>query len=110
MLGTLGQTPWSARVPLDPHSRSELNLDSSARQVGQGADRGPAGPPHYFAALAASPSPTSATPSRISPSPAILRPVKASLKNSRAHTIVQMYPNETIGYSTESCPPRNPAT
>src|ERR1017187_7644110 len=57
---------------------------------------------------AASPSPTIATPSRISPRPAILRPVKASLKNRRAHRIVQIYPSATIGYSTGRCPTRNP--
>jgi lipopolysaccharide/colanic/teichoic acid biosynthesis glycosyltransferase len=40
----VGRTPWSARVPLDPLSQSR----AASHQAGQGAGRGPGGPPHYF--------------------------------------------------------------
>jgi hypothetical protein len=39
----VGRTPWSARVPLDPLSQT----DASPGKAGQGAGRGPGGPPHF---------------------------------------------------------------
>src|ERR1017187_3576939 len=54
------------------------------------------------------PSPTKNTPSRISPKPKNFCRVKGSLKNRRDQSRVQIYPSETMGYSTDSCPPRMP--
>ena len=36
----VGQTPWSARVPLDPPVDNENKAD-------EGVGRGPGGPPHF---------------------------------------------------------------
>jgi hypothetical protein len=41
----VGRTPWSARVPLDPLYGNGINLIPRWR-AGQGAVRGPGGPPH----------------------------------------------------------------
>jgi hypothetical protein len=39
MRADVGRTPWSARVPLDP-------LAATSGEAGEGAGRGPGGPPH----------------------------------------------------------------
>jgi hypothetical protein len=41
----VGQTAWSARVPLDPLFCNEINLIESQR-ADQGVGCGPGGPPH----------------------------------------------------------------
>jgi hypothetical protein len=42
---TVGQTPWSARVPLDPLFDNEISIIET-RQADVGVGCGPGGPPH----------------------------------------------------------------
>ena len=42
----VGQTPWSARVPLDPRLVSEISF-LQTRQADEGGGCGPGGPPHH---------------------------------------------------------------
>jgi hypothetical protein len=42
---TVGRTPWSARVPLDPPSPLTQN-SARSQQADEGVGRGPGGPPH----------------------------------------------------------------
>ena len=42
----VGQTPWSARVPLDPLLASEISF-LQTQQADEGVGCGPGGPPHY---------------------------------------------------------------
>src|SRR5262245_55923946 len=46
----VGQTPWSARVSLDPASARAVNLDPTQR-AGRGAGCRPGGPPHILLLL-----------------------------------------------------------
>jgi hypothetical protein len=46
----VGQTPWSARVPLDPLFRNEMSLLRSQR-ADEGVGCGPGGPPHKVSEL-----------------------------------------------------------
>ena len=49
----VGQTPWSARVPLDPLFCNEISLIESQR-ADEGVGRGPGGPPHKLSELSGS--------------------------------------------------------
>ena len=40
LVSTVGRTPWSARVPLDPR------FAQATVQADEGVGRGPGGPPH----------------------------------------------------------------
>jgi hypothetical protein len=42
---SVGQTPWSARVPLDPLFANEISFIHTAQADG-GVGCGPGGPPH----------------------------------------------------------------
>jgi hypothetical protein len=46
----VGQTPWSARVPLDPLLCNEISLIESQR-ADEGVGCGPGGPPHKLSEL-----------------------------------------------------------
>jgi hypothetical protein len=48
----VGQTPWSARVPLDPLLCNEISLIESQR-ADEGVGCGPGGPPHKLSELSA---------------------------------------------------------
>jgi hypothetical protein len=45
--GKVGRTPWSARVPLDPFFVNGSSLMDHTGIAGQGAGRGPGGPPYF---------------------------------------------------------------
>jgi hypothetical protein len=42
----VGQTPWSARVPLDPPVANEFS-SIETKQADAGVGCGPGGPPHF---------------------------------------------------------------
>jgi len=42
----VGQTPWSARVPLDPLFVNEINLIQT-KKADEGVGCGPGGPPYH---------------------------------------------------------------
>jgi hypothetical protein len=46
----VGQTPWSARAPLDPLFGNEISLIESQR-ADEGVGCGPGGPPHKLSEL-----------------------------------------------------------
>ena len=51
MAETVGRTPWSARVPLDPPLAKEVNF-TNPEQADGGVGCGPGGPPHRQCRLA----------------------------------------------------------
>ena len=42
----MGQTPWSARVPLDPPVTNKFGSNQT-EQADEGVGCGPGGPPHF---------------------------------------------------------------